>query len=180
MVDRRGTSTIFMIVAEYKAIREVGDLNGIDPYPIQGRKFTTDAGSRVEVRFEEITKGNYSVYHIPTSIKHAIHVGYAVEGEDSQFKKSNYRELIRILKTVIKITLRFLESHPEVDGIVVFPVNKDSSKRLGESDYQKHLLYKALMVKHISKLGNNWTEKDIHVFGEKSLKAFLLYRKNIL
>lgn len=133
-------------------ITEVGDLKGIKPFPytqILGDEyeFKSNVG-KVEVNFEEFYEINIDFnvsYKGFDYTQDLINVGYNLEGVDSQYLKSNPRELFKILKTIVDITNNYI-SEQSPYSLLFFGVNKDGSLK---DDKQKNSLYLSIMNQNL-------------------------------
>lgn len=159
-------------------LNEVGDLEGVEAYPYSNSTFTTDQGWEVVVDFSVISVGLYEILRIPTNRDHTINVSYQVEGEDSQFEKTTYRQFIRILKTVSDIVLQYVKDHPKTEALVFFAANKDDQQVLTSTDPQKSTLYKTIVVKRLSLLGPKWKLKNVQL-GGPSFSGFVIYKTKL-
>ena len=155
-----------------KIIKESGDLENIDAYPYKNNKFETEEGWKVKVIFKEIPEDYSEYFKLP---KNTINVGYSIEGNQSQHKKTTYSKLIKILKTVSDITIDYVKLNKKIEGLTFFAANKNADKLLSHTDSQKTAIYKAIVLNRISKLGSNWTARDLEV--DSNYKGFILYKK---
>ena len=164
-----------MKVELLKIIKESGDLENIDSYPHSNGRFITEQGWKVEVEFTVIGDFYFSMMKIPTEIKNSINVSYSIEGEESQYSKTTYRELIKILKTVSDIIVEYANNNPNTEAFCFFAANKDASELLLKTDPQKTAIYKTIVVKRLSKLGKDWKLKDVKV-GGTGFNGFVIYK----
>ena len=146
--------TLISLLSEI--VSEVGDLERIKSFKwTKEDEFTytfqleENVGGRV--KFSDIK--NFVVagsFDLPETvdfdkIEHYAGVGYEIMGVESQYKKSDYATLIKVLKTVSEIVGNFLKAHPET-LLAVFESDKDT----GEISYkQKSLLYKNIISKNL-------------------------------
>lgn len=168
--------TILLRLLLEEIIKEIGDLENIHPYPYKGNSFVTDEGWKVKVYFDLPLTSNLDAYNIPTNPlrKEATEIAYDVEGVESQFKKTTYQELIKIIKTISEIVLKFIKSHPEKKAFVFFGASKKGNAF--ETDAQKNKLYKAVIINQIKKsLGEEWILKNIDL--SNNFKGFTIYKK---
>ena len=126
-------------------IKEVGDLKNVDYYQSYQLSpnewgFNTDFGE-VTVKFSYFDPaewGHFEVRHNDYDYSQdVINVSYAIEGVTSQIQKSNYRELLKIVKTVSIIIKNYIEENSPY-SILLFG---DDKKGSGLSDKQKNSLY---------------------------------------
>jgi hypothetical protein len=155
-------------------IKEVGDLNNIETYPYVNNEFTTDDGLHVVVNLDRIPYPEFTLLNIPTKRSETRNVEYSVEGEHSQYKKTTYGELIKILKTVSDIVVEQIRSNSNIKGLVFLAANKNPKNISSQTDPQKTKLYRAIILKQISSLG--WTLRNIEL-ESKEFNGFLLYKK---
>ena len=175
--------TIKLKALLYEVISEVGDVENIESYPFiktsnQNYKFETEQGDKVEVSFMVFP---LSVINIEDpSVDTFINVGFTISGVDTQFKKSTYSYLIKILKTILNITLDYLKSN-QPKYIFLSSSNKSEEKYSSEWDSQKNQIYQAIILKNIGKLpkyNGNWKFKILNdVLGYKG-DSILLYNGN--
>lgn len=159
-------------------LNEVGDLEGIEAYPYSSNKFITDNGWEVSVELSVIPFGEFQSLNIPTKRRNTINVSYSIEGEESQYKKTTYKELIKILKTVTDIVLQYVKDHPNTEALVFFAANKDPQNLLTKTDPQKSSLYKTIVLKRMSQLGPGWKLKEVEV-GGSDFTGFVIYKSKI-
>lgn len=164
-----------MRVELLKIIKESGDLENIQSYQHSNGTFTTEQGWKVEVDFPVIDDFYFSMMKIPTERKNSVNVTYSIEGEESQYSKTTYRELIKILKTVSDIIIEYANNNPNTEAFKFFAANKDSSKLLSKTDPQKTAIYKTIVVKSLSKLGKDWKLKDVKI-GGTGFNGFVIYK----
>mgnify|MGYP007083420982 FL=1 len=157
-------------------IKEYGDLDKIPVYPHQNNKFTTDEGWNVEVKFDEWDEEYLKAININTEIYKppVYNVSYAVEGIETQFTKSTYGSLIKILKTVVDICEDFIKEQ-KPNGLILFAANRNEDKILSITDPSKTKLYHAIAIKYIFKNLPNYTLVDISNF--KGFDGFMIYNK---
>lgn len=165
-----------------RIIQEVGDMDNITSYPYKSihkyrYQFKTNSNLKIDVNFQsnftekelEYLKLNdfditpYELYN----------VSYNIEGIDSQYKKSDYKELIRILKTVTNICLDFIKND-KIKALMFFATNKDLNK-LYVTDNQKSMIYKVIILKQLSVLPK-WTLKDVDM--NEKFKGFVIFKNN--
>lgn len=139
-------------------ILEVGDLENINLIDYQkthsGGKFVTQIDGK-DIRVSvNITKWPTSLNHqlefppiITPNPNSIFNVGYSLEGEDTQFTKSSFKDLIYILKTVSEITKKqFLSKLDTNPTFIMFATDK---KGEGYEDPQKLNLYRAILSKQL-------------------------------
>jgi hypothetical protein len=154
-----------------KIIKESGDLENIEAYPYKNNKFETEEGWKVEVKFQTLPQDYYDYFNLPTN---TVNIAYSIEGNDSQHKKTTYSKLIKVLKTVSDITINYVNKNKKIDGLEFFAANKQADKLLTHTDSQKTSIYKAIVLRRLSKLGADWTIRDLEL--DSDYKGFLLYK----
>jgi len=170
----KSTTLSLKIILE-SIIKETGDLENIIPYDYINGEFITEEGWKVVVKFSHIKEPDYSYLNLPFRQKNVKAVEYTIEGEQSQYKKTTYSKLIKILKTISDITIEYINDNPNLQALVFFAANKDPDQLLSNTDPQKSAIYKAIVLKQISQLGQKWIIKDIDL--HTSFNGFILYKK---
>jgi hypothetical protein len=175
--------TIKLKALLYEVISEVGDVENIESYSFtktsnQNYEFETEQGDIVKVVFQVAP---LSVLKIEDPITDKFtNIGFTISGSETQFKKSTYSYLIKILKTIIDIIIDYLKiNHPKY--IFISSTNKSDEKSTIEFDAQKNKLYQAIILKNINKLpeyNGKWKYKILDdIFGIKG-DSILLYNGN--
>jgi len=144
---------VFKLLSEI--INEIGDLSNIEPYKYNlkgtGGDFKTEEGYRVNVNISKWPSDFHKNLIFPpiveTEGKNIYNIEYSVEGETSQFTKSNYKILIKILKTVSLIVKHYVEKLDSQNPI--FTLFATDKKGKGQEDKQKTLIYKEILSKNI-------------------------------
>jgi hypothetical protein len=167
-------STLSLKLILENIIKEVGDLNNIQPYKYQNNEFVTEEGWKVTVSIDDIDDAYYEYINLPFKQKYIKVISYKVEGEQSQYKKTTYTKLIKILKTVTDIIIEYINNNSNIKALLIFAANKNPDKLLSSTDPQKSEMYKAIILKQISQLNQKWTLKDIDIV---NYKGFLIYKK---
>jgi hypothetical protein len=171
--------TLLEIRTQYLCIlQEVGDLENITPYPYENNSFTTEENWKVKVDFDVIPFAEFEQLNIPTKRRNTYNVSYDVNGDQSQYKKTTYKQLIRILKTVSDIVVDFVKDKNTVEALGFLAANKDPQKLITHTDPQKSAIYKAIIVKSISKLGSEWKLREVEIGGSE-FKGFVLIKTKI-
>jgi hypothetical protein len=156
-------------------LKEVGDLENIQPYPYSGNSFITEQGWKVKViltLWDEwyLEKFNINPNFYPLPI---YNVGFTVEGVESQFNKTTLSEYLKILKTIALIVEKF-NKKIKPNGLIFFATNKDESKVL-ITDPQKLKLYKLIVMKQLIKT-NEYKTVNLEYEG---FEGFMIYKKQI-
>ena len=134
-------------------IKEVGDLKNIDYYQSYQLSpnewgFKTDFGE-VTVNFFPFDPAEWDHFEVRHNdydySQDVINVSYAIEDVTSQIQKSNYRELLKIVKTVSIIIKNYIEENSPY-SILLFGDDKRGS---GLSDKQKNSLYLMTALQNI-------------------------------
>ena len=138
-------------------VNEVGDLNNIPVFEYSlnsnGGTFDfefEDNKAECKVSFTQMPTEVYHLIDLPPIVprnKEIISVGFDIEGTDEQYLKSNYRLLLRIIKTVTEIITDSLYRYPK-DAIFVI-MARDKTGR-GYNDSQKMDLYKIVLQQNLS------------------------------
>jgi hypothetical protein len=157
------------IIAE--SILEALDFKNIEPYEGgQVSLFKTPLGM-VKIGFDEVDisditinnphknvleKQSYEFYKkkVKDGYPKIYNVGYAINGIDTQYAKSDYKTLIKILYTVTLYVKKYLEAKKSDDktfGIFISATPKDESKskNIFNIDPQKTLLYKHIVANNL-------------------------------
>jgi hypothetical protein len=178
MLNKNKITLLEMRTEYLRILQEVGDLENVEPYPYENNSFTTDEGWKVKVDFDIIPFSAFEQLNLPTKRRNTYNVGYHINGEQSQYKKTTYKQLIRILKTVSNIIIDFIKNKDTVEVLVFLAANKDPQKLITHTDPQKSAIYKVIIVKSISKLGLGWKLRDIEIGGPE-FKGFVLIKTKI-
>lgn len=159
-----------------QVIKEVGDLDKIPVYPIQNNSFVTDEGWNVKVKFQEWDEESMEIANINTNIYKppVYNVYYNIKGVETQFTKSNYNTLIKILKTVVVICERFVEE-TKPNGLILFASNRDENKLLSITDPAKSELYHAIAIKYIINNLPKYTLVKVNI--GNGYERFMIYNK---
>jgi hypothetical protein len=175
----KGKITLLEMRTQYlRILKEVGDLENVEAYPYENNSFTTDENWKVKVDFDIIPFAQFEQLNLPTKRRNTYNVSYDVNGEQSQYKKTTYKQLIRILKTVSDIVVDFVKDKGTVEALGFLATNKDPQKLITHTDPQKSAIYKAIIVKSISKLGPEWKLREIEIGGPE-FKGFVLIKTKI-
>jgi hypothetical protein len=158
-----------------RIIKEVGDLKNIETYPYNNNTFTTDEGWVVKVDFERIPFSSFDQLNIPTNRFKTYNVGYDINGTQSQYKQTTYKQLIKILKTVSDIVKEFIKNNSDLEALCFIAANKDPQKLMTHTDPQKSAIYKSIIVKSISELGSEWKLREVEVGGPE-FNGFVLIK----
>jgi hypothetical protein len=116
-------------------VNEVGDLNNIPVFEYSlnsnGGTFDfefKDDKAECRVSFTQMPTEVYHLIDLPPIVprnKEIISVGFDIEGTDDQYLKSNYRLLLRIIKTVAEIITDSLYRYPKDAIFVVIEIKQD-------------------------------------------------------
>jgi len=137
----------------YKFINETLDLENIEgyPYDIAGleTKFKTELGE-CQVSFDIIPLSEIDyppVIVIKKALTDCYNIQYTIENNDTQFVKSNYHYLIRILKTITDIieeTIIRNDSSTEEDIQNIYCIGSISKLGNLSIDSQKDMIYRQI------------------------------------
>lgn len=168
-------------------INEVGDLENIIPYKFQmdseGLAYFRDEDGDVVVMFvEELGQDQKAelskvpkVFEVENNP--AIDVGYKISGVLSQYKKSTYSKLMRILKTFsiyLKEEIgRVEKKYPNLKPLILIAAQSKNREEFAD-DAQKFNLYRQLVMKNIPK---NYRISQAEVLGKKVIVAQKLKQK---
>jgi len=159
---------------------EIGDLKGIKPFPYERilgdeYEFISNVG-KVEVNFGEYEQSDTNLnvkYEGFDYKKPQINVGYILEGVDSQYLKSNPRELFKILKTIVDITNDYILNNSPYT-LLFFGVDKYGSS---SDDKQKNSLYLSIINQNLP-TGYRLSKATIKPeFVSKEMEGYVLFKK---
>jgi len=152
---------------------EYGDLKNIEPYSFSQKDatnytFDSEEGSKVDVIFTKITALEVKYTKIPKiidkeKISSYFNLGYKVEGVGSQAKKSDLKELLRIMKTITTVVDDFLGKNNGA-ALLVFEENKNP--QFGYVKGQKSLLYNAVINQN---LPSGYTSREVSFMDAQGL-----------
>ena len=135
---------------------EIGDLKNIEPYlikKIRSNKYKSIIGNEdtLDVVFTEVPDKLYSnIKFAPIFNRNKItkfyNLGYSIGGISTQAKRSNIQELLRIVATLGKVFIDFINSNSDC-AIMIFEENKDET--LGFTEGQKSPLYRAAISQNL-------------------------------
>lgn len=157
-------------------IAEIGDLDNITPYEVNDNSFTTDEGWKVEVEFQSFDNKFLNVLGVNTNIypNPIYNVGFKIEGVQTQFTKSTYSSLVKILKTVVIVCENFMKEK-KPNGLIFFAAHKKGENILDVTDPSKTRLYNAIIIKYIFKNLPNFTL--VNIGNKKGFEGFMIYNK---
>lgn len=145
-------------------IQEIGDFTNIDTYPIREVDWTTTAfripeldDALVTVQFYKPSEAHYSFTSpIVGQLQQAywdkhkqnpdiVFLGYEIEGNDTQYAKTDHKVLIRVVATVCEIAKQRVEKYAP------FGIAFGAQSKLGHAttDPQKMKLYTVIAKQHI-------------------------------
>ena len=176
--SNKGKITLLEMRTQYlRILKEVGDLENVEAYPYKDNSFTADENWTVEVDFDIIPFANFEQLNLPTKRRNTFNVSYEVNGYQSQYKKTTYKQLLRILKTVSDIVKNFIKDNNTVEALSFLAANKDPQKLITHTDPQKSAIYKSIIVKNISKLDSEWKLRDVEIGGPEFAGFVLIKTK---
>jgi hypothetical protein len=135
-------------------INEVGDFSNIEPYEYNltdiGGDFTIENKYKAKVVIMEW--GDNTEFKFPPIVENPssrpiYNIGYEIEGSAEQFLRSNYKILIKILKTVSLIVEEHIKQLDSKNPI--FTIFSTGKKGVGYEDPQKMILYKEILSKNL-------------------------------
>lgn len=156
-------------------INEIGDLSLIKPYEFKklgaGKyEFIDVDNDIINLQISKIDNNRVRyIKDFPTVLlgKQGREVFYTVNNIDTQFKTSNYSNLLRILKTIVEIVLEYVNTY-----IVDYLFIKDTSKVSKDKNITtKDKLYAAIIDKNLS---DDWAYTISNIAG---WNAILLTKK---
>jgi hypothetical protein len=166
-------NTIKLLTLLNENLLEIGDLKNIESYSISKDTklkyhFISEDEDRVDVNFTLLTPLEVSRIDIPSiinigKIDYYFNLGYSIKGISSQAKKSNISELLKIIKTILKIVEDFKKTYSN-SAILIFEENKDET--LGITKGQKSPLYQSVVNQN---LPTNHTSKNVIYNGVEGL-----------
>ena len=137
-----------------KLLTEVGDLSNIDPYEYNIRGLSTEFDTGIDkilVSFKKIDNFNGEVIGPPILYKDkeslvGYNIEYSINGEDTQYRKSDYSYLIKILKTVTNIIIdTILKNDLSNENIQnVYCIGSISKTGMISNDKQKDMMYREI------------------------------------
>lgn len=166
------------LVLEYKRmLKEVGDLVNIIPYEFKKTnsnkyEFKTNDNLNILVLFSPYDKDDCEELNIDFP---AYNISYYVEGIETQFKKTDYNYLMKIIKTIFNISLDWIKSNPNINNITILAANKNKDKFLSQTDPQKDKLYKSIIISNLNKFPGDWNFKRLDI--DKDYNRLLIYKK---
>lgn len=151
-------------------IKEVGDLQNIQPLPYDLKKGTfavpyKGREYRGKVTFTFLNEKGLSVFELPpivdlSKIKTGYNIGYSIEGVGSQFIRGDVKLLFTILKTVSILVAEFIKEHPDS----LYLVFGEDKAGIGMADPQKLALYQQILARNLPegfRIGEASILKDI-------------------
>jgi hypothetical protein len=155
-------------------LKEIGDLENIQPYPYSNNSFITEQGWEVDVDFQLYNEEDLKALNLNTKFYQPpiYNVVFTVEKVESQFIKTTLIEYLKILKTVTQICYDFLKKN-NPNGLTFFAANKDESNFL-TTDPQKIKLYKLIVTKQLLKT-NKYKTVNLNLYN--MFEGFMIYKK---
>ena len=141
-------------------LSEVGDLANIKPYPYNYKGggffgwFHTEQGDKVRMFIEDLGdfRGQFNLPPVFNPNRNSIfQVAYSVEDSHTQHRKTTYKELAAILKTVVEFCKVAFEDIDRVFGDKPIFLIGSQSKHTEDykPDPQKDALYKTIILKNL-------------------------------
>lgn len=157
-----------------EVLNEVGDLAGIKSYGFKydrssyEGKFLTSESDQVVMFIQDITDvvqeyEEFGLVKIPPVFRQTgkslsqntdvafFDIGYNVNGTDTQFRKTDLRQLVRILKTVLEFAkvavVDVMEDVGEKTVFIVSSQAKDTEE--SKPDPQKDALYRSIILQNL-------------------------------
>lgn len=139
-----------------ESLLEIGDLKNIKPYTfnkIRNDKyeFTIENEDKIDVIFTRISKDlEEFIFLAPIFKKELIkdfyNLGYSIKGISTQAKKTDVKELLKVMSTLMGIVQDFLREK-KLTSVLIFEENKKES--LGFIKGQKSLIYKSIISQNL-------------------------------
>jgi len=168
----------------YRLLHEVGDLSKIDSYPFNVMALTTEFQTEldtVKVEFHPIDFKN-SIEYPPALILQdnikGYNIQYSVSNIDTQYRKSDYTYLIKILKTVTDIIIETITKNDQKSGDKLQNIYCIGSiSKIGNitQDRQKDMIYKMIAKNH---LPNGYRLSDIE-FKDVGIKGIAVTKNKL-
>ena len=178
MMEKENKITLLEMRDQYlRILKEIGDLENIEPYTYQNNSFTTDENWKVKVDFDIVPFTSFEQLNLPTKRRNTYNVSYDVNGDQSQYSKTSYKQLIKILKTVSDIVIDFVKGKDTVEALCFLAANKDPKKLITNTDPQKSAIYKTIIVKNISKMDSKWKLREVEIGGSEFMGFVLIKQK---
>lgn len=159
-----------------KLLLETIDFTKIESYPFNVVSLTTEFETELDkvlVEFTRISDFERSIKYPPALINTKEIIGYnvqySVSGEDTQHRKSDYKYLIKILKTVTDIIIETITKNDGHTSLYQNIYCVGSISKLGKltGDDQKNMIYRQIAKNHLPP-GYRVSEiefKDINIDG---------------
>lgn len=145
-------------------LNEVGDLQNINPYSYKlnsmGGEFSFEHNDEVlngSVKIEKIPDDYKPLFKLPPTSNiesdNYYNVDYNIEGDDIQFKKTNYSVLVKVMKTVSEIINKTI---PKLGEKPILFVMASNTKHSDDDDIRKLKLYTSVIDKN---LPSDWVRR---------------------
>jgi len=135
-------------------IKEIGDLKNIETYPYNKesmRNYSFDSNlGEVSVHFDTVTPFDFQRIKVKNTDfnpqeDEQYNISFDIGGTQSQFTKSNYSELVKIVATVKEIIDNFIKTYSPYSLLITGVDKKGEIK----TDKQKNTLYLMIATKNI-------------------------------
>ncbi len=131
-------------------LAEILDFNKIKTLPIRmvsdSQFYVTDtAGHQCNIYFTEISTSGIKLPYMLRHIDTAISIGFDIEDDDTQFKITDLSGYLPILKAVVDISIKWVESN-EPELLVIVGTSRYNSAL---TDDTKNKIYKMLAQKNL-------------------------------
>ena len=181
-MSTKSMSLISMAKILNEIIQEAGDLDNIESYPFTKIKsseysFEIDDKMSATVDFEmSWNKDEIASFKLPIKVDpfDVYNVSYEIDGVQTQAKKTDYKTLIKIMKTISDIIIKFVSENKDAKVLTLFPANKNADKLLTKSDPQKYSLYKTIIVNNIKQMSGDWNFSQVKYL---NFSGLVLYKK---
>ncbi len=183
-MNKNNVSTRLLKEALTDIYLEALDFKNVRSYPISDDGiFKTSSGAIGKVNTEYIDYDDITQLQLPQIVSQSYdfyrrkkpehssmyNFGYGIDGLDTQAKKTNYKELLEILLTVMEYLRKFIEKNKPFAVTIVA-----TDKKGGPSaDLQKKLIYDRMISNNIPK---GYAEDKITFYG---IEGKIIYRKTL-
>jgi hypothetical protein len=138
-------------------INEILDFNNVDIYdynyygknPLIG-EFILDDNSKVKVLQQKINPLSLNIPKVFNSDNGIINLIFTIDDITTQYKKTDLKELLKIIKTVTIIIKKFIDSIQN-NPIYILHAESKIKNEFELNDRQKRELYIMILLKHLPK-----------------------------
>lgn len=157
------------------ALLEIGDLKGVEPYPMRnispyGADFKLDNDVHVHIVTNPIiekSKLKFDFGEVENYLQDIYNVGFDVGGSQTQFKKTNYLTLLRIIRSVVEVIQYQIKKYASInykgDPLPIYVFFAGGKSDLEAESPQKKKLYQQVILKN---LGSDWETGTVNYNGK--------------